>query len=134
MNQYFCFTKDQLYMELGDCIKKIREAKGLSQKEVALSCKMDMGNYSRIENGKTDPSFNTVVKITKALGVELHELFNANSVYRDISTYDKTLIDKLTLIEQLDKKEKQAFFVMLDALVNKKRLKDTLNNALSLTQ
>ena len=134
MNQYFCFTKDQLYMELGDCIKKIREAKGLSQKEVALSCKMDMGNYSRIENGKTDPSFNTVVKITKALGVELHELFNANSVYRDISTYDKTLIDKLTLIEQLDKKEKQAFFVMLDALVNKKRLKDTLNNALSLAQ
>ena len=134
MNQYFCFTKDQLYMELGDCIKKIREAKGLSQKEVALSCKMDMGNYSRIENGKTDPSFNTVVKIAKALGVELHELFNANSVYKDISTYDKTLIDKLTLIEQLDKKEKQAFFVMLDALVNKKRLKDTLNNALSLTQ
>ena len=134
MNQYFCFTKDQLYMELGDCIKKIREAKGLSQKEVALSCKMDMGNYSRIENGKTDPSFNTVVKITKALGVELYELFNANSVYKDISSYDKTLIDKLTLIEGLDKKEKQAFFVMLDALVNKKRLKDTLSNALSLTQ
>jgi transcriptional regulator with XRE-family HTH domain len=134
MNQYFCFTKDQLYMELGDCIKKIREAKGLSQKEVALSCKMDMGNYSRIENGKTDPSFNTVVKIAKALGVELYELFNVNSVYKDISTYDKTLIDKLTLIEELDKKEKQAFFVMLDALVNKKRLKDTLNNALSLTQ
>ena len=134
MNQYFCFTKDQLYMELGDCIKKIREAKGLSQKEVALSCKMDMGNYSRIENGKTDPSFNTVVKIAKALGVELYELFNTNTMYKDISTYDKTLIDKITLIEQLDKKEKQAFFVMLDALVNKKRLKDTLNNALSLTQ
>jgi transcriptional regulator with XRE-family HTH domain len=133
MNQYFCFTKDQLYMELGDCIKKIREAKGLSQKEVALSCKMDMGNYSRIENGKTDPSFNTVVKIVKALGVELYELFNTDSVYKDISTYDKTLIDKLNLIEQLDKKEKQAFFVMLDALVNKKRLKDTLSNALSLT-
>lgn len=134
MNQYICFTKDQLYMELGDCIKKIREAKGLSQKEVALSCKMDMGNYSRIENGKTDPSFNTVVKIAKALDVELHELFNSNNSYKDISTYDKSLIDKLTLIEQLDKKEKQAFFVMLDALVNKKRLKDTLNNALHLTQ
>jgi len=121
-------------MELGDCIKKIREAKGLSQKEVALSCKMDMGNYSRIENGKTDPSFNTVVKIAKALGVELYELFNINNTYKDISTYDKTLIDKLTLVEQLDKKEKQAFFVMLDALVNKKRLKDALNNAISLTQ
>jgi transcriptional regulator with XRE-family HTH domain len=96
-------------MDLGECLKKIREAKGLSQKEVALSCKMDMGNYSRIENGKTDPSFNTVVKFAKALGVELHELFNANNAYRDINAYDKTLIDKLTPIEQLDKKEKQAF-------------------------
>lgn len=121
-------------MELGECIKKIREAKGLSQKEVALSCKMDMGNYSRIENGKTDPSFNTVAKIAKALGVELHELFNANSTYKDISTYDKTLIDKLTLIESLDKKEKQAFFVMLDALVNKKRLKDALSKAVNMAQ
>jgi len=75
-----------------------------------------------------------VVKIAKALGVELHELFNEGSVYRDISTYDKTLIEKLTLIDQLDKKEKQAFFVMLDALVNKKRLKEALNNVIQLTQ
>ena len=134
MKEYFCFTIDQLHMELGECLKKIREAKGLSQKEVALTCKMDMGNYSRIENGKTDPSFNTVVKIAKALDVELQELFSANSKYRDIQSYDKTLIDKLNLIEELDKKEKQAFFIMLDALVNKKRLKDTLSNAIHLTQ
>ena len=128
MKEYFCFTKEQLYMELGECLKKIREAKGLSQKEVALSCKMDMGNYSRIENGKTDPSFNTVAKIAHALGVELHELFNTNTNYKDINTYDKSLIDKLNLIEGLEKKEKQAFFIMLDALVNKKRLKDAFAN------
>lgn len=132
MNEYFCVATNGLCMDLGDYLKKVREAKGLSQKEVSMSCKMDMGNYSRIENGKTDPSFNTVVKIAKALDVDLHELFNANTNYKDLNSYDKTLIDKLNMIEQLDKKEKQAFFIMLDAFVNKKRLKDTLSKAMDL--
>jgi hypothetical protein len=33
--------------------------------------------------------------------------------------------------EQLDKKEKAAFFTMLDALVTKKKLRDTLSSALA---
>ena len=65
-------------MNLGQALKKVREAKGLSQKEVALSCKMDTAQYSRIEGGKTDPSFSLVMRIAKALGVTLTELFNAN--------------------------------------------------------
>ena len=44
---------------------------------------------------------------------------------------DKSVIEKITLFEELDKKEKQAFFIMLDTLVAKKRLKDLLNSALS---
>lgn len=121
-------------MELGDTIKRVREVKGLSQKEVALSCKMDQAHYSRIENGKTDPSFSVVVRIAKALGIELHELFNADTNYKELHTHDKSLIDKLTMIEQLDKKEKQAFFIVLDAFVNKKRLKDALASVAQLSQ
>lgn len=124
---------DTYIMELGSSIKKMREAKGLSQKEVALSCKMDQAHYSRIENGKTDPSFSIVIRIAKALGVELHELFKADANYKELHTYDKSLIDKLNMIEQLDKKEKQAFFIVLDAFVNKKRLKDALNTAVQLS-
>ena len=120
-------------MELGNAIKKVREVKGLSQKEVALSCKMDQAHYSRIENGKTDPSFSIVIRIAKALSIELHELFNADSNYKELHTYDKSLIDKLTMIEQLDKKEKQAFFIVLDAFVNKKRLKDALASVAQLS-
>jgi transcriptional regulator with XRE-family HTH domain len=118
-------------MLLEDAIKKAREVKGLSQKAVALSCKMDQAHYSRIENGKTDPSFSVVVRIAKALGMEVYELLKTDQVYKEVSSLDKSVIEKVTLIEQLDKKEKQAFFVMLDALVAKKRLKDSLNAALN---
>jgi transcriptional regulator with XRE-family HTH domain len=120
----------QLQMDIGKNIKKVREAKGLSSKEVALTCKMDAGHYSRIENDKSDPALSSLVKIATALGVSVAELFNANDVFADVNSIDKSLMEKISLIELLDKKEKAAFFTMLDALVSKKKLKDNLTSVL----
>lgn len=120
-------------MNLGNNIRKIREAKGLSSKEVALTCKMDPGQYSRVENNKTDIALSSIVKIAKALGVNVAELFTADDVFKDVNSIDKTLMEKISLIELLDKKEKAAFFTMLDALVAKKKLKDNLTTALQLS-
>jgi hypothetical protein len=44
---------------------------------------------------------------------------------------DKSVIEKMALVDQLEEKEKTAFFSILDALVSKKRLKDSLSNALN---
>lgn len=117
-------------MDLGDCIKKIREAKGLSQKEVALAAKIDTSNYSKIESGKIDPAFSSVMKIAKALGVELTDLFKADTFLKDVNSFDKSLMEKMSLIEQLDKKEKTAFYAVLDAFIGKKKLKEALGNVL----
>jgi response regulator RpfG family c-di-GMP phosphodiesterase len=62
---------------------------------------------------------------------EVSELLIADEVFKDVNSLDKSVIEEITLIEELDKKEKQAFFIMLDALVAKKRLKDLLNSALN---
>ncbi|MBT1704916.1 helix-turn-helix domain-containing protein [Chryseosolibacter indicus] len=102
-----------------------------SKGEVALACKMDTGNYSRIENGKTDPAFSSVVKIAKAMDVELIDLFQADQVFKDVNSFDKSLAEKLAFIEQLNKKDKIAFYAVLDAFIGKKKLKDALSNVLS---
>lgn len=120
-------------MNLGNNIRKIREAKGLSGKEVALTCKMDPGQYSRVENNKTDIALSSIVKIAKALGVSVADLFTADEVYKDVNSIDKTLMEKISLIDSLDKKERVAFLTMLDALVAKKKLKDSLSNVLQLS-
>lgn len=91
-------------MNLGSNIRKIREAKNLSSKEVAISCKMDPAQYSRIENNKTDPALSSLVKIAKALGISVAELFTADDVFKDVNSVDKTLMEKISLIELLDKK------------------------------
>jgi transcriptional regulator with XRE-family HTH domain len=119
------------YMNIGEQIKKIRTAKNLSQKEVALALEMDQAQFSRIENGKTDPAFSTIEKVARALGVGLAELVNADDIFAEVNSYDKSVIEKMALVDQLEEKEKSAFFSILDALVSKKRLKDSLSNALN---
>jgi hypothetical protein len=55
----------------------------------------------------------------------------ADQVYKDINSFDKSLTEKLAFIEGLDKKDKIAFYAVLDAFIGKKKLKDALANVLS---
>ncbi len=48
-----------------------------------------------------------------------------------MNSYDKSVIEKMALVDQPEEKEKTAFFSILDAFVSKKRLKDSLSNALN---
>jgi transcriptional regulator with XRE-family HTH domain len=118
------------FMRIGENIKTVREAKKLSQKQVALSIGMDPSQYSKIEKGKTDPSISTVEKISAALGVSLSELFQSDEIFKDINSVDKTIMEKIKLIEQLDDQEKASLFNIIDGLFAKKRLKDSLSSAL----
>jgi transcriptional regulator with XRE-family HTH domain len=118
-------------MNLGQCIKKAREAKGLSQKEVAIASKIDTANYSRIENGKTDPSFSAVMRIAKALGVELSDLFKADEVFKEVSSKDKTLMEKIAIINTLGKDEQAAIFKVIDLAASNKKLKDNLTQLIA---
>jgi len=117
-------------MNIGDKIKKIRETKGRSQKEVALALEMDQSQYSKIEKGKTDPTTSTLEKIAKALAVEVAEFFSSDNTFKDVNSYDKGLLEKLQLLEQLDETERKSIFNIIDGLISKKKLKDTLSGVL----
>ncbi|NJO00931.1 MAG: helix-turn-helix transcriptional regulator [Bacteroidia bacterium] len=116
-------------MNLAEQIRLIRKSKGLSQKEVALNLEMDQSQYSRIENGRSDPYFSTIEKIAKALGVDLSELFASNTNW-EVQSVDKTVMEKVHFIESLEKKEREAFYIILDAFLAKERLKNSLQSAL----
>lgn len=118
-------------MDIGERIKKIREARGLSQKEVSATLSMDQSQYSKIEKGKTDPTTTTLDKIAKAMGVSLAELFISNDPLEEVNSIDKSTMEKLQLLEQLDEDEKQSVFKIIDGLVSKKKMKDNLQSMLS---
>lgn len=120
-------------MDIGSKIRKVREAKELSQKQVALIIDMDQSQYSKIEKGKTDPTTSTLEKICKALNIEISELFASDEIFKDVDSGNKTIIEKLRLIEFLDEKEKNSIFNIIDGLIAKKRLRDTLSTALNIS-
>lgn len=95
---------------------------------------MDQSQYSKIENGKVDPQFSTIEKIAKAIKVDVVNLVAADDVFKDVSAYDKTLVEKLQMVDGLEDGEKKSVFSIIDSLAAKKKLKDTLSNALSIAQ
>lgn len=70
--------KSHILKLVGKRIKDIRESKGLSQVELVgkMQGEIDPTNISRIEAGRTNPTFFTLFRLAEALEVDITELVN----------------------------------------------------------
>jgi transcriptional regulator with XRE-family HTH domain len=59
---------------MGAAIKRLREAKGLSQVVLAQRAKITREYVNRLEAGRYDPTVGTLQRIARALGVPVTEL------------------------------------------------------------
>lgn len=60
--------------KLGKNLKRIRETKKMSQGDVMRGMGCSRSYVSNIENGKTNPTLETISKLAKVLGVSAGEL------------------------------------------------------------
>jgi transcriptional regulator with XRE-family HTH domain len=112
---------------IGDNIRRIREDKRLSQKELAAAIDVAPTQYSRVETGKVMPALKTLIKITKILQVTLDDLVNEDSTpTKDVTIKDKTLYDKVKLIDELPDSERNMIIQVIDLALSKKKFKDLL--------
>lgn len=68
--------KKQLQESIGERIRNLREAKGISQQDLAAACDIEKSNFSRLESGGTNPTIYTLQKISYNLNIDLKELFD----------------------------------------------------------
>ena len=61
---------------LGARIRKLRLKKDMTRNELAMLCNFEKASMSRIESGQTNMTILTMVKISKALDVDIKDLFN----------------------------------------------------------
>ena len=66
------------------------------------------------------------------MGISLSELFAEEDTLSEVNSSDKTLMEKVKLMESLDEDERSTLYNILDAFVSKKKLKEALTNALDL--
>jgi putative transcriptional regulator len=62
-------------IELNNCIKQIRQKKGLSQQELANLCDVSRQTINAIENNKYDPTLKLAFNIAKYLNASVDTLF-----------------------------------------------------------
>lgn len=59
----------------GKRLREVRKNKGLKQQEIAEQIGIKQNSYSDWENGKTEPSFENLIKLADVLEVSLDWLF-----------------------------------------------------------
>lgn len=60
---------------IGGNVRRLRQAKGLTQEQLAVDSGIDLTYAGGIERGKRNPSLEVLVRIAAALDVGLRELF-----------------------------------------------------------
>ncbi len=61
--------------DVGQEVRRLREAKGWSQPKLAVEAGVAVSGVSQIENGKRNPNSGTLLKLAKALDVDVADFF-----------------------------------------------------------
>lgn len=112
-------------MNIGQNIKRLREKKGIKQQEIADLINMHRSNYSKVENGQREISITAINKIAKFFEVTLDDIVNnKDEIPQEVTVEDKTTLEQVKLIQELEQEEKNMIFKMIESFLTKKKFKN----------
>lgn len=105
---------DKELILLGKKIANLRKYRGLTQEALAEKVGRSPNHISKLEIATTNPSFELLVKIAKALNVEMYELFQYEDIKfeKDIKKELEELI--LSNNEVIQKKLYKIYCALID--------------------
>ncbi len=128
-------NRSEALMIIGERLRELREQKHLSQGQIEKRCGLLRCYISRVENGHTVPSVETLQKMSRALEIPLYQLFYEG---KDASTPPKPtrkapawgasakearLLRKVcTLLSRTDESDRQLLLHMARKMANHKPL------------
>ena len=112
-------------MSIGKIIKKIREQKGMLQKQVAAELNIGTTNYNKMENGNREPSVKELQKLASLFDMTVDQILNFDGdLPGEISLDDKSEMEQLKLIQQLEEDDKQTIFRLIEKMLTNKKFKE----------
>lgn len=122
------FNHTIIFMDLAHNLKILREQKDLLQKEVANAVNVHPSNYSKMEKGEREVSISVADKLAKFYGISLDELVHmSGQVPDEVTIVDKSISERIKLIQQLEDEDKNAIFRIIDGILTKTKFKDFFN-------
>jgi len=114
---------------ISENIRRTRKLKNLSQKEVAMAIDIAQAQYSVIESGKNVPTLPTLEKIAKVFETDISQLLKKTNDNDD--EVNLSILEKVKMIDTLEKDEKNSLLKIIDIAIAKKRMKDNLASIMS---
>ena len=112
-------------MKLAENIKNIREEKNLKQIEVATHIGVDKSAYSKIEKGLRALTVEELQKMAQLFNMSTDQIINYDGkIPKEVVIEDKTTIEQMRLIEQLDEDDKQTIFRLIEKMLTNKKFRE----------
>jgi len=112
-------------MSLADNIKKLREDKGLMQKEVAAEIGLKPAHYNKIEKSIVEPSVDVLDKLAAFYSVTIDDIVHLKKYIPEVVIMeDKTSAEQLRLIAQLNEKDKSTIMNIIETMLTKQKFQD----------
>ena len=103
-------------------LRKIRKARGMTQKQLAELVGVTESSISQYENGGKTPSFEIALKLAEALDCESADLVSKRDVIIEKTAtqsgdgYDEKLLRAMQIFRSLDDTEKDMMLAQLEGL------------------
>jgi len=109
-------------MSIADNIKKLRENKGLMQKEVYTEIGLKPVHYNKLEKALVEPSIDILDKLAAFYGVTIDEIIHySKATPKAIRVEDKTASEQVRLMAQLNEKDKSTVMNIIDTMLTKQK-------------
>ncbi len=96
---------------------ELRMEQGFSQREIAKMLNVSQGTYNNWENGKTQPSIEDLIEISRIFKVSVDYLIG-NQVVEEPGLEEESSLRKVyRSIQKLDKESLSALSVIIDKMV-----------------
>lgn len=89
---------------------------------------VDKSAYSKIEKGLRSITVEELYKIAQLFNMTLDQIVSFEGIMpKEVTLEDKTVVEQMRLIEQLDQEDKATIFKLIDKMLTNKKFKDFFN-------
>lgn len=113
-------------MTFGERLTQVRKRKNFSQAEIGKKIGINGDAYGRYERNDVRPTIEMATQLADTLVVSIDYLVGKIDI-----EVDKSIVEKLRLLDQLDEEEKNALIKIINSMLTKKRMKDLLDGKVS---
>ncbi|WP_407270813.1 helix-turn-helix domain-containing protein [Radiobacillus sp. PE A8.2] len=107
--------KHEIAKVLGERIRKLRKAKGITQEELAHMACLHSTYIGQLERGEKNATLDSINKVARALDISLEELFRF-SIFSDKK--QETMSQLLSELENIEEEDRSNLFMIMNILID----------------